>query len=115
MSSALEFIQELSADWKEAGDELHYGFYMGILDLEDQAHQKAIFDKYGVTDLKEIDSEGGEGQGDHAHIVYQVTQGDTVTLVRDDGFYSSYEGTDWDNEWYVVVPVEKMVTFYEPI
>lgn len=71
--------------------------------------REALDTELGV--VRVVDQEGGEGQGDHAHIVFLVK--DTGQYFRIDGFYSSYEGTDWDGELREVHRVTREVVFYE--
>lgn len=62
--------------------------------------------------LQVVDTQGGhEGEGEHAHIVICATE--TDQYFRIDGYYSSYEGTEWDGELREVQLVERMVKFYE--
>lgn len=69
-----------------------------------------------------VDSEGGgEGSGEHMHIVFRVTHTDVHDLglprpqfFKVDGFYASWDGSSWDgSELYEVHPVERTITFYE--
>lgn len=58
---------------------------------------------------KTLDEFGGEGQGDQRWVVFSV--GDTIYKVE--GYYTSWEGDNWDNaEPYEVEPVEVSVTQY---
>lgn len=56
-----------------------------------------------------IEQVGGEGQGDHAHLVWQIGS----RLFRKDGYHQSHDGTHFDGEFYVVHRREKTVTVYE--
>jgi hypothetical protein len=65
-----------------------------------------------VGEVKLIEDVGGEGQGDHAHVVIQTVA--TGQFFRINGYYSSYDGTDWyDSELHEVQPVTKTVVVYE--
>ena len=55
---------------------------------------------------------GGEGQGEDYWSVYKFTNGTDTCYVKFDGWYHSYNGSEF-TEWFFVSPVEKMVTFYE--
>jgi len=58
-------------------------------------------------EAKEVYSEGGyEGAGEYAERVYKITDlsADEHIYVRRTGFYSSYAGTEWDDELTEVVP-----------
>ena len=50
--------------------------------------------------LKTVHSVGGN-EGDGEKIYFRLT-----------GFYSSYHGTDWDEDFVRVVPAEKVITVY---
>jgi hypothetical protein len=71
----------------------------------------------GIVELasgtaKTVDSYGGEGKGDTYWVVFQV--GDK--FYRVDGYYSSWEGTNWDSaEPYEVKPVEVTVIKYKKV
>lgn len=60
---------------------------------------------------KVIKKHGGEGQGDEWYAVRYFDKYDVY--VRIDGFYSSYNGTDFENDWYEVKPKEVQITVYE--
>lgn len=68
----------------------------------------------GVGRLEVVATHGGEGQGDQAWVVVSITDafGD-VKLYRKDGYYSSFEGADFDSELREVVVKEKVVSVYE--
>lgn len=57
------------------------------------------------------DSYGGEGQGDRYYIVVSLTHSDgTVEYFQYNGFYSSWEGVDWEDfEDEKVIPQEKTI------
>lgn len=59
--------------------------------------------------VKLVEQVGGEGQGDHAHLVFQVGS----RLFRKDGYHASFDGTHYDGDLYVVTRQEKTVTVYE--
>jgi hypothetical protein len=52
-----------------------------------------------------------EGGGEYSEVVRHFKKFDIY--VRQTGHYSSYNGTDWYNDFTIVKPVEKMVTFYK--
>lgn len=57
---------------------------------------------------------GGEGDGEHMHIVFSFTFPDgTVEYWRKDGYHVSFDGNYWDGDFYKVTPVQRVVTFYE--
>lgn len=61
-----------------------------------------------------VTQEGGEGQGDQYFVVWKLTDenGDEYYF-RADGYYSSYEGVEWDGaELRQVQPRQKTITVY---
>lgn len=62
-----------------------------------------------LGDIRMVEQVGGEGEGDHAHLVWRV--GDR--LFRKDGYHQSHSGTFFDGDLYVVQRREKTVTVYE--
>lgn len=61
-----------------------------------------------------VDSYGGEGMGDDFYNVLAFKKDREVVYVKFQGWYSSYDGSEFQ-EYYVVEPVEKMITVYEKI
>ena len=60
------------------------------------------------------DRYGGEGQGDEYWSVYKFSDGDEVVYVKFDGWYASYNGSEF-NEWYWVEPQEKVITVFNRV
>lgn len=56
---------------------------------------------------------GGEGGGEHVERVFSVngTEG-PVSYLRVTGYYQSYNGTDWNDDWELVEPRKVVVTQY---
>lgn len=69
----------------------------------------------GVGELHFVAEDGGEGQGDEIYFVFKVIFEDgSEQLYRVDGYYSSYNGTDWSSgELCPVEVVQRLVNFYE--
>lgn len=62
-----------------------------------------------------VDGRGGyEGGGDRVERVYEIFKDGQTTGIffQHDGFYSSYEGTEWDHNVSRVYPCQVMVTQY---
>lgn len=62
----------------------------------------------------EVQQHGGEGEGERWYVVYHFVEHDVY--VRVDGWYQSYEGTDFYDGWDCckeVRPKEKVITVYE--
>jgi hypothetical protein len=66
----------------------------------------------GVT-FEYVDSYGGEGLGEDFWSVYKFAKGVNSVLVKFDGSYQSYNGSEYDS-WYFVEGREVQVTqFYK--
>lgn len=66
----------------------------------------------GLGEIEEVDNYGGEGQGDTWYTVRYFKDHDVY--IKTNGFYSSYNGTDFDYGFgEEVKPVEKTITVYE--
>lgn len=59
--------------------------------------------------LSIVDSYGGEGEGEQYWAVYEFSLRDETVYVQFDGFYSSYNGAEFQ-EWFFVepLPVQKI-------
>jgi hypothetical protein len=58
---------------------------------------------------------GHEGDGEECWSVYKFYNSeDDVAYIKFDGYYQSYNGSEYQ-EFYVVEPVDRMVTFYEVV
>lgn len=80
---------------------------LSVYDLEEQDGTKEAFGEIEVVDEKG-DCEGG---GDYSMKVFHFK--DHNCFIKVTGFYSSYNGTDWDSDWKEVAPKEKLITVYE--
>jgi hypothetical protein len=74
----------------------------------------------GGFSFESVYEEGGyEGGGEHAEHVFKVTNpaldGFVPFYFRTVGFYSSYNGTDWNDSFTIVEPREVVVTQYFPV
>lgn len=57
---------------------------------------------------------GGEGDGEHVEIVFEMMDMDGVTrYFRKTGGYASFAGTYWDGPFEEVFPQQKTITVYE--
>lgn len=64
----------------------------------------------GIT-FENVDSHGGEGQGEDYWSVYKFTLDNEVCWIKFDGWYSSYNGSEY-TEFFFVEPKEVVVTKY---
>lgn len=72
------------------------------------------YSKYGLGVIKIVEENGGyEGGGDDATRVFHFV--DHEVFLRINGSYSSYEGTEWDDNFEIVEPKEVLVTQYHTI
>lgn len=62
------------------------------------------------VDYEVVDTTGGMDKGSNASVTIKI--GDQY--FRKEGYYASHYGYDWDGPLREVVPVEKIVTVYEP-
>lgn len=66
----------------------------------------------GLGECKEIEKYGGEDQGSTWYSVKYFKDHDVY--IRTDGYYSSYNGTEFDEGYgYEVKPAQKTITVYE--
>lgn len=73
--------------------------------------EKVILQKLGLGEVEEVDHYGGEGQGDTWYSVKHFKDHDVY--IRIDGYYSSYNGTDfYEGYGREVRPKEKVITVF---
>ena len=84
--------------------------YNGEFYYEGQEDTYNALQESGIT-AECADSYGGEGKGDDYWSVYEFSNGNESVYVRFDGWYASYDGSEF-NEWFFVEPKEvKVVRF----
>lgn len=59
-----------------------------------------------------LDNHGGEGEGEDFWSVYSFTKDGLTVYIKFDGYYQSYNGSEFDS-WFFVIPKEKTITVYE--
>ena len=75
-------------------------------------NEKQIQEFMGLGEIKEIEQYGGEDQGSTWYSVKHFVDHDVY--IRTDGYYQSYNGTDfYDGLGRVVTPKKKTVTVFE--
>jgi len=88
--------------------------------FDNSVYEFAHAGKWGVneyTDLgeiNEVDSYGGEGQGETWYSIKYFPKLDLYVKVN--GYYQSYNGTDfndWEDAVNIVKPQQKTITVYE--
>lgn len=72
-------------------------------------------EELGLGEIKEVVQKGGEGEGSEWYVVYYFSDHDVYMKIE--GYYSSYNGTDFDGGWEdcasEVKPQTKTITVYE--
>lgn len=99
----VEQINEAISDFNDAREDKGYD------DFAYEVSNKLNF-LIGVGEIEFVEDFGGEGMGDHAHVVFKVKS--NGKLYKLDGYYSSWEGTDWESEAYEVEAKPVMTTEY---
>lgn len=68
------------------------------------------------VEIKQVEMKGGEGQGEHTHVVYEVSHDGLSYFIMMNGYYESYEGTDYSYaKAKEVVPYEKTVQDWKEV
>lgn len=71
-----------------------------------------ILKQLGLGEVIEVDQYGGEGEGETWYTVKYFKDHDVY--IRTDGYYQSYNGTEFENGYgYEVRPQQKTITVYE--
>lgn len=82
------------------------------MSVQEFAYEDYSSEELGLGEVKVVDKYGGEDKGSTWYKVQYFVEHDVY--IRTDGWYSSYDGTYFDEGYgSVVKPVEKLVTFYE--
>jgi len=120
-----ELMTKLQADYSNVSDFAHSGVqdvdvpedYEPLAD-DDYDTRRARRDKYvatlGYGEVKEVDSHGGEGEGEDWWVVFHFIDHDVHIKV--DGWYQSHNGTEFEEGWgscSEVTPTQKTITVYE--
>lgn len=87
--------------WSEAGMDYKYQ------EEEPEGFDTALKEK-GIK-YNHVDNYGGEGQGEDYWSVYSFNNDDELVYVKFDGYYASYDGSTFQ-EWFFVEPTEVVVT-----
>lgn len=109
LEQALEIIEDEYT--KARGDDTLYPgsfvYYFSSPADEDTIEQVEI--------VTVVDTLGGyEGAGEDCHVVVKVDHPEHgVVYVKWEGYYNTWEGSEYDNEPFLVVPTEKTITVYE--
>lgn len=75
-----------------------------IYEIEELTHSDVVD---GISIQIAHSEGGGEGQGDYVERVWEVRHGSTtLSFIRVTGYYESYAGTEYNDDWSLVVPRE---------
>ena len=70
-----------------------------------------MLNEWCSRNYKEIECEGGEGEGEYAHVVVEHLPSGRFLKIT--GSYYSYDGFNWEDcDWVEVKPTQVMVTKY---
>lgn len=68
------------------------------------SEDKTLPYNYTVSKIEQV---GGEGKGEHYHVIYKLLdQNNLKGYFMYRGFYSSWDGVDWEDEAFIVTPVQ---------
>jgi hypothetical protein len=82
------------------------------MSVQEFAYEDYSPEELELGEVKVVDSYGGPDKGSTWYKVQYFVEHDVY--IRTDGWYSSYDGTYFDDGYgSVVKPVDKVVTFYE--
>lgn len=87
-------------------------FDVDMNDYREDDIQYSDYENENYKVVSEIDSYGGEGQGEEYFVVSRVFDKKTEEsfFIKFDAYYSSWDGIDWsENYWNVVTPKEVKV------
>ncbi len=88
-----------------------YKQFMAMPSRYDSLNEQ-ILNKLGLGKVVEVKQVGGEGEGETWYSVKHFV--DHNVYLRIDGFYASYNGTDFNDGYgYEVKPTQKTITVYE--
>lgn len=83
---------------------------LSVDELIENLDSNNLIDEFG--EVQTVDENGNcEGGGEYSDYVFFFK--DHGIYVRVTGCYTSYNGTDWENDWSEVMPKEKTITVYE--
>lgn len=103
-------IKEITRE--EAQELFTNEFNVGLDDYNSYDTQYSSYDSENYECQREVDGEGGEGEGDSIWTVSRILDKKTgeVFFIRFDGYYESWNGSDWsNNDWCIVKPNEVKV------
>lgn len=84
-------------------------------ELADCEHEPVAVEGAGSVEVVHGET-GGEGAAEHCEMVFKVTAGDgTVRFFKKEGWYQSFNGTEWDGDFFEVEPALRTITVYNAI
>ena len=108
---AAPIVPDAEEDRVLTGEELIVKLKANVKDYtfadEDEVLDESLFGENEV-----IEAVGNhEGAGEHAHTVRYFKKHDVY--IKIEGFYSSYHGCDWSEDYIIVRPAKKTITVFE--
>ena len=103
----------------EVLDDCYFGWSSENPDNLDKLYKLCSAYEYYIdklTNFKMVHSVGGcEGGGENVERILKVTSPSSgnIAYIRATGWYSSYEGTEWDTDVTFMTPVAKMIVDFE--
>lgn len=85
-------------------------FFQSEYDDSDNALSLAFYEK-NIT-VKHEANYGGEGEGDQYWSVYSFARGDVKVYLKFDGWYQSYNGSEFTERFWVVPKEVIRIEFY---
>ena len=112
-----EFVDEGIRDWGLDNGQPYRDVDTGIEWWADEVEMHERVSVEGLGNVQKVEEEtGGEGAGSLMYIIFKVELLDgTVRYFRQEGYYSSYDGSGWDSDFSEVEPYSKMTTFYRKV
>ncbi|WP_040828955.1 hypothetical protein [Nocardia jiangxiensis] len=91
-----------------------YRGWPGVIELLENGKPREF---EGLGSVETIESVGGEGEGDHMHLILRITFPDgTEKLYKKNGRWVSYNGAYWEyGDFFEVQPVQEVVTKYKKV
>lgn len=117
MSAFFEKFVKPILDSSEAKEEFdHYenlnAIFFNTEGGESKKELNAFLEKNNLKYEYVYNEGGGEGEGETCFSVYKFFNDEGECLVRFDGWYQSYHGSEFE-EFFEVNAIERPVTFYE--
>lgn len=98
-----DFKQELYNFFRDNRKAAENAFYDDLFDGD--------YDNLPWDESISVEHHGGEDQGSDYYTVYKFTKGNEELYIKFYGYYSSYDGADYE-DFTFVTPKQKTITVY---